>query len=153
MANQLLLSVSALASCALVINLIIFWLQLGSQKGRRQAGPDDATIGAVWVCLFAALGYARWSLTKANTNETAKHTAKRLLDTFILVCALYPLYAIAPGDDRIALIANIAIIILAFVTTVLSAHVDRSASLIVFLVALWIIYASWLTLQELQGAQ
>jgi tryptophan-rich sensory protein len=141
----------------LPVNLLFVWAALaisvlgpsllGSTIGGAPSGLRDAPwtppgwfIGAVWVCLYTALGVALWMLNRVPATQRTPGKVAVLVLLGVLVT--WTFYAFSETTRWPGLIGNIVILLLALFIVWRLWPVSRSAALLVAPVAVWITVAT-----------
>lgn len=119
--------------------LAVFHLNQTHNRFWPSFAPPGATIGVIWIVLFAGMGAALWLAPK-----------RRAVAVLIALCLAYPFYTHALGGHLIELIGNL--VTLAYATG-LALALRRAAPLaatFVAAVAAWIVFATILVLGLVQ---
>jgi len=147
----LLVNIFFAVTLALLVNALIFLFsssQMASSREPFRFEPPGWVIGVVWTLLFAGLGAARWQVLGSDGGKSSDATWVLLL---LLICAAYPLYTSGLRNPVVGLWGNAATGLLA---VWIAARIRRRsvlAALFVFAVTAWVTFASFLTLEQIQG--
>lgn len=109
--------------------------------------PPGVVIGVVWTILFAALGAARWLVTR---ERDAGRLNGLLVTILILACFAYPYYTLGFHDLVIGLTGSLATMLLAAATAWRVSRQSPLAAALVAPTALWCGFASVLLIRTLQ---
>lgn len=146
--------------CGLVVGLI-FAAGWDRPRPDEPAGAPPAWVGsAVWIGLFAAMGLARWLLTREmgkgwlrdGRRGPQAFAARLRLDLLMANCLLYPFYTLGFSVPALGLAGNLATILLAIWAGVAAWRADRLAGLLVMLPVPWVTYATLLVVRQLGWA-
>jgi tryptophan-rich sensory protein len=120
---------------------------LGSTIGGGGSGLRDAPwtppgwfIGAVWACLYTALGVALWTLNRVTVTQ--RTSGKVAILVLLGVLVTWTFYAFSETTRWPGLIGNVAILLIALFVVWRLWPVSRNAALLVAPVAVWITIAT-----------
>jgi tryptophan-rich sensory protein len=114
---------------------------LGWNQPRGEVWPDFAprggTIGAIWVVLFACMGAARYLVARSGSGRDAAS-----IIALIATCLAYPFYTHLLHGHLTELIGNLVSLTLATAIAIRIWNDSRIATLLIALVAAWIVFAT-----------
>jgi tryptophan-rich sensory protein len=148
--GPLLASICASVAVAAILYGVIAALGLNTTLPQHwpNFAPPRATIGGIWVVLFAAMGAARY-LAATSGAESERADAKGVVG-LMLLCLAYPLYTHAVRGHATELVGNvISLAYAAWLIARLRAPAPGAAWL-VGLVAVWIAFATVLVFGLIQ---
>jgi hypothetical protein len=123
----------------LVINGVIFWLDLYKKSGRGL--PSGCIIGSVWVLLIGCMAYAQWLILQSCDYRWVHW----LIPGLFLYCILYPLYTAGFSSKKISDISTVLCVIFSgYIAYILYSYNWLAAGLI-GLTTLWTLYVSFMT--------
>ncbi len=138
-------------SVVFLTNFFIFLInpsEMGTSSERYRLEPPGWVIGLVWTFLFAGLGAARW-LVIENSDRPIKDT--NWVFSLLLFCAAYPLYTLGLRSVVMGLIGNAATCVIALWVASQIRRRSLTATFLVSTVAVWVTFASFLTVEQLRG--
>ena len=145
--RRLVLTVAGAIGVCILLNVVIFSLGWDQDDVPGTLSPPGASIGAIWVVLFALMSVARWRL--AETGTIRGDEARQRVDVLLANCALYPFYTVGLSSQILGLAGNIVTLWLAGWTLCGAMRVSRAAVLCVLPVIPWVAFATVGVVQEL----
>lgn len=150
----------AVLSCGLVVGLISAAGWDRPRPGEPPAAPPAWVGSAVWLGLFAAMGLARWLLTREmgegwlrdGRRGPQAYAARWRLDMLMANCLLYPLYTLGFSAPLLGLAGNLSTIGLSAWAGLAAWRAARLAGILVMLPVPWVIFATLLVLRQLGWA-
>ncbi len=101
--------------------------------------PPGHTIGAIWVALFAVMGFAYWNV--ARKHRAAETFEARGILALIALCLAYPFYTHVVGGHAIELAGN-ALTFAVAAGLVFRLRARPAAAASIGAVALWVGFAT-----------
>jgi tryptophan-rich sensory protein len=148
--HTVLLDIVAAVGLAAIINLGIFISGYRDPAGRALPihlfRPSAATIGGIWIGLFAALAWCRSEVLK-QTSPRARGAA-RWIQGLIVVCALYPVYTKGLQFLKVGLIGNVATAVVCARVAWDVYEIRKSLAIVPAVVIAWLAYASLLIIDQ-----
>ena len=143
--NQVYIHILAPVVAALLMNGIIFSQKWNISKGlpRNPYIPPGGIVGAIWMILFALLGYVHYKLYSENGNRFSN--ACIILILFFLYSLAYPILTSFSSNTNVFTILNIGALLFAAIAT---AHVwQEDSTLLPYMVPLmlWTGYVNIVT--------
>ena len=123
----------------LLVNGLIFGLDLNRDNVALPGVPPGWAVGAIWMALFLCLGWARWLLLHAQSSMADGVTLVAVL------CLLYPLYTVGFRSLATGFWGGAVTAVLALAVSLYARRRSRLASTLLLLVALWLTYATLAT--------
>jgi tryptophan-rich sensory protein len=146
---RLMLTVAATVGVCLVLNVLIFSLGWDKDAAPGTLLPQGATIGMIWIVLFALLGAARWCLAEAGTADGDE--ARLRVDILLTNCALYPFYTLGLSSQVLGLGGNVVTLWVAGRALLSACQVSRLATLLLLPVLPWVAFATIGVMHDLWG--
>lgn len=152
---SLLANVAMTVTIAAAINGVL--AALGWNQPPHEKWPDfaprGATIGVVWIVLFAAMGAARWLLMRSESPQGAARA--NAVAALIALCLAYPFYTHFLGSHVTELAGNIVTFAFAAWLLMRARRSSPLAAVLIGCVMGWIAFATVLVfaLVRLNGWQ
>lgn len=141
---QMVLSIAVPILSAIIMNIAIYTTSVGANRNQRASSllPPGWVIGMIWIFLFGLLGYIFY-LYKNNAWIATS------IIVFFLYCLMYPLYTRGlNAKSRVAKLANLGTLILAFGLTIAIARTSGKNVLYMIPILLWASYVNVLDVLE-----
>ena len=147
----------AVLGCGLVVGLI-FAAGWDRPRPGEPPGAPPAWVGSVvWLGLFAAMGLARWLLTREmgagwlrdRRRGPQAFAARWRLDVLMANCLLYPFYTLGFSTPLLGLAGNLGTMCLAIWAGAAAWRATGWAAILVMLPVPWVIFATLLVLRQL----
>lgn len=138
-------SVAFPVGAALALNAIVFALDLegGGSRGPSADAPSGTPsgplIGTIWIVLLAAIGVARWRLSRTMSSDARQ--AEVWVTFLVAGCLAYPLYTGGFRDARLLVVGAFLTLGLAAATTFVAFRAARAAGWLIVPTLLWSAYA------------
>lgn len=115
--NQVYIHILAPVVAALLMNGFIFSQRWKISKGlpKNPYIPPGGIVGAIWMILFALLGYVHFQLYSQNGNQFS--SACIVLILFFLYSLAYPILTSLSSDTSVFSTLNIGALLLAAIAT------------------------------------
>jgi tryptophan-rich sensory protein len=102
----------------------------------------------IWISIFALLGTCRWLIIRAG--HEARHRLANLISFFLLLCALFPVYAMALDSTLNGIVGNVVMILFALYLVKTSYRHSVAVSVFFVFMSIWLSYTGLKTYEQHQ---